>query len=293
MDQKNKPLVSVVIPCYNHEKYVQDCIQSIIDQTYQNIELIIIDDGSKDSSVEKILKMVPACEKRFTRFEFRYRNNIGLSATLNEALIWCEGEYYSCIASDDQMLKNKIDYQVNYLLLNQNVIACFGNVNLIDENNRIIKTEKYLNRFYDFETIFLNKHHINASTQMIRMHVLKEVGGYKTGISIEDLYMWLKLSEVGEIYVDQKVLSNYRLHENNSIKKGKFIYEGCLDVINLYKDHHLYLKAIKKIFWAYTISLAINDKKKSILFLRSIISDDFFEIISKDFLRFVRNYFLK
>ena len=54
----DQPLVSVVIPCYNHEQFVQDCIQSVIDQTYQNIELIIIDDGSKDNSVEKIKELM-------------------------------------------------------------------------------------------------------------------------------------------------------------------------------------------------------------------------------------------
>ncbi|MCD2506173.1 glycosyltransferase family A protein, partial [Staphylococcus aureus] len=74
----------------------------MIDQDYENIELIIIDDGSKDNSVIKIQEMVECCKQRFTRFEFRSRANIGLSATLNEALEWCEGEYFSALASDDQ-----------------------------------------------------------------------------------------------------------------------------------------------------------------------------------------------
>lgn len=81
-----KPLVSVVIPCYNHENYVQECIKSAIEQDYENIELIIIDDGSKDESVNKIQELVPGCEKRFCRFEFRTRPNKGLCKTLNEAL---------------------------------------------------------------------------------------------------------------------------------------------------------------------------------------------------------------
>ena len=119
MKMHKQPLVSVVIPCYNHENFVQDCIKSVIDQTYENIELIIIDDGSKDGSVQKIQEMSAACQKRFTRFEFRYRPNKGLSETLNEALEWCEGLYLSPIASDDQMLKQKIQLQVNFLEKNK------------------------------------------------------------------------------------------------------------------------------------------------------------------------------
>ena len=115
MNQSNQPLVSVVIPCYNHENFVQDSIQSVINQTYQNIELIIIDDGSKDGSVEKIQEMIPACQERFVRFEFRYRPNKGLSATLNEALEWCEGDFVSFLSSDDYYHKDKIFFQANYL----------------------------------------------------------------------------------------------------------------------------------------------------------------------------------
>lgn len=87
---KQQPLVSIVIPCYNHEKYVQESIQSVIEQDYDNIELIIIDDGSSDNSVTKIKEMIQVCQKRFKRFEFRHRPNKGLCATLNEALAWCE-----------------------------------------------------------------------------------------------------------------------------------------------------------------------------------------------------------
>ena len=135
MNQSNQPLVSVVIACYNHERFVQDSIQSVIDQTYQNIELIIIDDGSKDGSVKKIQEMIPTCKERFFRFEFRYRPNKGLSATLNEALVWCQGEYYSPIASDDMMLPQKIEKQINFLLKSHKnkIVGIFSGYHLIDE----------------------------------------------------------------------------------------------------------------------------------------------------------------
>ena len=106
--------VSVIVPVYNAEKAIERCIRSILDQEYQDIECIAVDDGSKDGSVEKIQEMIPTCQKRFIRFEFRYRPNKGLSATLNEALEWCEGEYYAGFASDDIMLVSRIEKQVNF-----------------------------------------------------------------------------------------------------------------------------------------------------------------------------------
>lgn len=287
------PLVSVVIPCYNHEAFVQDCIQSVIDQMYQNIELIIIDDGSKDNSVAKIQEMISKCEARFTRFEFRHRLNKGLSSTLNEALEWANGDFFETLASDDHILLDKISFQVDFFKKNPNIVALFGNVNLINNNNVIIKTETFPSRYYSFKSIFLNKHHINASTQMIKMAALKSVGGFKNEITIEDLYMWLKLSQKGDIFVHNKILSNYRLHADNSIKKGEFIYKGTLDVINEYYHHPLYLKALKKLIWTYAISLALTEKRKSLSFLKALIENSIFDLFTKDFLRFIRNYYFK
>ncbi|MGQ0439007.1 glycosyltransferase family 2 protein, partial [Bacillus sp. B-TM1] len=86
-----QPLVSVIIPCYNHRQYILNSIKSVINQTYKSIELIVIDDGSKDGSFEEIKKIESECQERFIRFECYTRENKGLSATLNEAIQWCQG----------------------------------------------------------------------------------------------------------------------------------------------------------------------------------------------------------
>lgn len=226
-----QPLVSVVIPCYNHERYVKDCIQSVIDQTYQNIELIIIDDGSKDNSVAEIQKMVDKCKERFTRFEFRYRANVGLSATLNEALDWCQGKYFSAIASDDQMLPHKTVLQVEFLEKNSDYVAVFGEMNQIDENNNIERTWRVYDSEYNFDDIAKLMHYLYAPTQLIRLENLLSVGGYNPKLRIEDWYSYLKLTKNGmKMFALDNIVCNYRRHTHNTSKNVSVIVEK-IDVI--------------------------------------------------------------
>ena len=265
MNQSNPPLVSVVIPCYNHEKFVQDCIQSVIDQTYQNIELIIIDDGSKDGSVEKIQEMIPACQERFIRFEFRYRPNKGLSATLNEALEWCQGKYYSALASDDQMFDNKTALQVAYLEKNKDCVGCFGGYQLIDENNIVTAYSKKDEKSYSFNEIFLHKHDLPAPTQMLLLNKLKEIGGYRKGIIIEDWYMWLKLAKIGKLHYISEYLAKYRSHNDNITKKIDVMHFGRMQVLDLYSNEKLYKKAKNEAFWIYLYELRKNYSSQFLL----------------------------
>lgn len=293
MNQSNQPLVSVVIPCYNHEQFVQDCIQSVIDQTYQNIELIIIDDGSKDGSVEKIKEMIPACQERFVRFEFRHRPNKGLSATLNEALEWCEGKYFSALASDDIVLKNKIDIQTKYMEENPKTTAVFGSANYIDENNNIKILAKLKQQEYFFDKIFLNECQFYAPTQLMRKSVLDEVGGYDPDILVEDWYMWLKMAERGSVYCLSDTFANYRIHSNNTTKNAKFIYENNMKTLSFYKDHNLYDKAYSKIRWTYIIWTGQQNRALSLKLLLEYIMENPAVIFKKEFLIYGKYFFVK
>lgn len=252
------PLVSVVIPCYNHEKFVEYCIQSVIDQTYQNIELIIIDDGSRDGSVEKIQEMIPACQERFVRFEFRYRPNKGLSATLNEALNWSVGEYISPLASDDIILNKKIEKQVYLMEKDPSCKGIFGNMILIDDENNEYAREFKKGKKYFFKDLLKYNEYLPAPTQILRLKDLKDVGGFNEKFVIEDLYIYLKVLERDGYFLrTEDFFTKYRSHADNLSKKRELMVIGKLQIADYFREYEeetnkliteVYLFAFVKIF---------------------------------------------
>lgn len=227
MSENEMPLVSVVIPCYNHQDFVQQAIQSVIDQDYSNIELIIIDDGSLDNSATEIKEMIAACEERFKRFEFRSRTNIGLCATLNESLEWCKGEFFSAIASDDIWLPYKTKVQVK--LFNQsentNIAVISGEMIKIDSKGKAENEASFVPpdvSIYNFLDVYKDNSRISAPTAMIRMQCLRDTGGYNSGVIIEDFYMWLAITNLGNNIMSVKEpFAKYRIHDNNTFSKIK------------------------------------------------------------------------
>lgn len=242
----SQPLVSIVIPCYNHENFIQNSIQSVIDQSYENIELIIIDDGSIDDSVVKIQEMIDSCKERFVRFEFRSRANRGLSPTLNEALEWCQGKYFSPLASDDIYIGNKISLQIDYLLINKCVVGLSGNIIYIDDKSREVSKTSFCNDIVSFEKIITHNYFLPASSQIIKTSTIKSIGGYDDNLLIEDWDMWLRLALCGEIHFISDVLSYYRVHNSNTSKDFKSMNRERLLILRKYKNKSVYIKALIK-----------------------------------------------
>lgn len=249
---KALPLVTYAISCYNHESFVAQAIQSIISQTYANIELIIIDDGSTDGSRLEIEKLLDDCRQRLTRFEYRKNQNKGLCASLNEAIEWAQGDYFACLASDDFIYNDKISAQVDYLERQPSAAAVFSNVDVVDDNGKVIRTYNPEAKTYSFEEVALHKHYLPAVTQLIRTNILKERGGYPEDLKIEDWYMWLALTNQGmQVHRLNQVLAGYRRHANNTSARIDIMHKGRLDVLERFELGKLQ-KAAKA--WAYLTS---------------------------------------
>ena len=262
--QNKEPLVSVVIPCYNHACYIKESILSVVGQDYRNIELMVIDDGSKDSSVQVIEGMRGVCEARFTRFKFIHRENRGLCNTLNQALEWCEGEYYSALASDDVWLPFKLRKQVQYLEVHPEVVAVFGGVTLIDEHGRILRKVEKPGSF-GFKEIFLNRYFLPAPTALVRRLELQAIG-YDPLIKIEDWNMWLKLSKrtMSQLVSLRESVTLYRQHGANMSGDAGMMYEEGMKILAQFSYDVDYEQSLAEYELAMSGVLALIDKKMSI-----------------------------
>ena len=132
MNRSEAPTVSVVIPCYNREKYIAATVESVFAQTWPHVELLVVDDGCTDRS----RAILAAYGDRLTLLEHPGRGNRGQSASINLALRRCRGEYVAILDSDDLFAPEKLEMQVRFLEEHPEVGAVYANCIYIDENGR-------------------------------------------------------------------------------------------------------------------------------------------------------------
>lgn len=274
------PLVTVVAVCYNHERFVEETLDSIASQTYKNIELIIIDDCSTDCSVDVIKSWI---EKNDANCIFvSHRQNIGLSRTLNEALNLCTGTFFKPIACDDKLAPDYLSEVAP--LLNESDIryaGVFTDVREIDENSLVI-SESYLERHKiirmpkeENQLVWFMEHQFPAPGMVFRTASLKKCGGYDSDRIVEDLSLCLKLLDSGNFFIlVGKRLAYYRRHiQNDHISLTKLLASnGNSHIENIYifmpfifhKKIKVRRRAIKKVLthFNYLLKFGHEDKKR-------------------------------
>jgi len=235
------PLVSVVIASYNHAPYIEECILSVLAQSYPHVELLVVDDGSTDDSVERIRRL-----QAEHGFDFQVQQNQGLTRTLNSAIARAKGELIVPFGSDDVMLPDRLAKQVAYLADKPEVGISAGNIELIDSDGKLFPECRQRRdvpfRRMDFDDVFMErKPYAPATTLMIRKEALDKVGGFDSEIRLEDLAIELKVTHAG-YYIDclGEVLARHRKHKTNSSKNHRFMIDSILRIYALYSDHPQY-----------------------------------------------------
>lgn len=265
------PLVSVVVSCYNHEKYIEECILSILNQDYSNIELLVVDDGSSDTSVDVINRL-----KEKYNFYFQAQDNKGLTKTLNETIAKSKGEYIVPFGSDDVMLPHRISTQVEYMKGKPEVGICGGNIELIDSNGSLYPESRQGRdvpfRRLNFDDVFLErKPYVPATTLLIRREALEAVGGFDEDNRLEDLMIELKITKAG-YFIDciPVVLAKYRKHDSNTYKNHKFMIESVLDAYARFSDHSEYEFVKYRFLNSMFLKVSNRDKKLARELLKDI-----------------------
>ncbi|MFA6023462.1 MAG: glycosyltransferase family 2 protein [Candidatus Pacearchaeota archaeon] len=213
---KNKtPLVSVVMPAYNTEKYIAEAIESILNQTFKDFEFIIVDDGSTDNTLQ-IIKDYAKKDKRIK--VLRNEKNLKICKSLNKGIREAEGKYIARMDSDDSSLPTRLERQVEFMEKNPEYGVVGAFMELFDENTgKVLGIRKYSDKDEVLkEKIFFYSPFAHPVT-MIRKEAFYKVSFYKeVDFPSEDLNLWFRIGEKYKFSNIQKVLLKYRYHEKST-----------------------------------------------------------------------------
>lgn len=233
------PIVSVLMPVYNAERYVREAIESILAQTFGDFEFVLVDDGSTDGSTE-ILREYVRNDPRIVLLE---RERAGLTSALNRGLDSTTGEFVARMDADDISLPERLDLQVKFLRKTPEVVAVGGQAIAIDEDGDCIRELIKLVRHEEIDGRLLGRSPlargslIHPSVTMRRSAVF-QVGKYRPEFEpAEDRDLWLRLAEIGKLANIPDLVLKYRIH-NRSVSHVRSAEQHAAAMRVIRAAHH-------------------------------------------------------
>lgn len=211
------PLVTAIAVCYNHERFVRECLESIRQQTYQRLQLIVIDDCSSDRSVRIIRQWVS-----YTGVDcllIPHTQNVGICRALNEGLRHAKGEYISVISTDDVWMLDKTERQVRLLEnARENVGVVYSDALRMDEAGRTV-SGMFIESHRKFPSmphgnvfdVLMWGNFIPAMTTLTKKKCFEAVGWYDERLAYEDWDMWLRIAQRFQFVFSPSVSAKYRI----------------------------------------------------------------------------------
>ena len=259
------PLISVVIPAYNAEQFLDETLESVLSQTYENWECIIVNDGSTDNT-ESVAKKW--CEKD-SRFRLTIKENGGLSSARNWGIKESKAEYIAFLDADDILTPDSLEVRIN-VLIEQNVdLVATKLQHFTDKLPKVSKNNARQDVLYYAKeglTQLMAFNKVTPSTVLCKKSVMDEVGGFTWHKKAEDLHCWLKVLFAGyKIYRIDETLLLYRLVENSMSSTDRNCSKEVFEIIYRFKDEILSLDID---FWIY-----INHWLRKYVFLQDEIGN--------------------
>ena len=231
-----QPLISIIIPVYNGSNYLQNAIDSALNQTYQNVEIIVVNDGSNDDGkTEKIALSYG------DKIRYFHKENGGVSTALNLGISKMKGEYFSWLSHDDMYLPNKIKCQIDALEGFGKPTLCLCDAQQVDKTGSVIKkakkAKKYtcgLNEWHDALNIILDHGACNGCALLIPKIVFDDVGGFDETLRYsQDALMWMKifLNKYNLVYINETGVSS-RVHNGQLTQTGRTLFHSDSEKIS-------------------------------------------------------------
>lgn len=229
--KKDYPLVSIIMPVYNNADYLVDALNSIISQTYKNWELIVVDDASTDASYGLI--------KNFSDYSSRIRvvrnkKNVGVGKSLDKGISIAKGDFIARMDADDISFSKRLEWQVEYLLNNLDVVAVGGQVKLMDSKGRLFGKKNFpLSHNELYEMLYYAVPIQHPSLVVNRKLLPKDFSWYDGIRKSQDLHLFFKLTNYGKLGNIEQYVLKYRY------------YSGGNSLVNP-KDTFKYVRRIRK-----------------------------------------------
>ncbi|GAC1038728.1 alpha-1,6-rhamnosyltransferase [Pseudomonas sp. No.117] len=231
---RHLPLISVIVPCFNAGRYLEEGLASIYAQDYPHFEVIVIDDGSTDDSAHRLL----ALQARYG-FTLLTQINAGVSAALNTGLAHAQGKYVATPDLDDVMLPHSLRIRAAYLEEHPETPCVGALVSFMDSDGNWLKDQHAAGvQLLDFDEILRKTQVVGAPVALYRKAVLDQVGGYDPAIRVQDFQMTLKVAALGRpIAILPVTVTRYRRHGGNLSRRYRLLLEADLLAIAPYRDH--------------------------------------------------------
>ncbi|AFY99667.1 glycosyltransferase family 2 protein [Calothrix sp. PCC 6303] len=254
------PKVSVVIPAYNAMAYLPQTIDSVLNQTFTDFEILVIDNSSSDNIIEWVSQI------KDSRITLITHENRGATNSRNIGILRAKGEYIAFLDADDLWEKTKLEKQVSCLEQNPSVGLVYTWTDLIDSTGKLLKLSiKHQEEGYIWEKVVIQDVVGNGSCAMVRASCFQEVGLFDSNVGIaDDFDMWIRIAAVYEFAVVKECLVLYRQHQNNSSKNRQKIIETHAQIIEKsFRDVSLNLLYLRNRAYAnlfrYQSWLALED----------------------------------